>query len=430
MTGLPPFLAAAARLSPSAPAELARLAGLLAQLRLVVPDGQRIGPLWQQAQMLARRLPAAAPEGGGVPILSGFAPLELFRDPARIAALLRGPDALLEGIRAGQGLVVIDGSNEGRPVVGRYIDSLHAALAAAGIPPARTVWVQQNRAIAAPYAEACAARGVAPVRMVVAHSHAAELWARLVLRRGGMNWDFGFAVAHDGARRHRWVCLNYHLRPHRALLVAWLRERPEPGYLSFSVTREVQGRDQARLLVAEAAALDRADPDGARAAVLRLIDAGLHHGSDIDGFDHPRERIYSLPAAEVAQAELFIVTETEMLGPGLLRWTEKTLKAIGSGLPLVVFGNPGVVGALTALGFDMLGDFVDHGYDAEPEPARRFAAARAAVERFLARPPGFTAAELARLRAAAAHNHAVFARVMLRDSLLDPIAAILEAARG
>jgi hypothetical protein len=73
---------------------------------------------------------------------------------------------------------------------------------------------------------------------------------------------------------------------------------------------------------------------------------------------------------------------------------------------------------------------VDHGYDAEPEPARRFAAARDSVARFLARPPGFTPAELARLRAASAHNRAAFDRAVPQDSLVAPIEAIAALARG
>lgn len=420
VAGLPATVAAALR----------RQGEALARFRLDVPPGHRLGPLWHEALQLMKRLPAVAPQEPRRPILAPFAPLGVLGDGAAAAGLLAAPEATLAEIRAGRGLVMVDCANEGRPLIGRHMENLHAAIDGAGVPPGRVLWVQQNRALVPAYEAACAARGRAPMRVVVAHSHAAGLWSRLMLGRARTNWRFGFAVAHDGPRRHRWVCLNYNLRPHRALLVAWLVERPEPGFLSFSATRETHGRSATARLLSGAAELDRADPDGARASVARLLESGLHHGSDIDGFGHPSERIYSLPAGEVAAAELFIVTETEMLGPGLLRWTEKTLKALGSGLPFVVFGNPGVVGALAGLGFDMLGDIVDHGYDSEPEPARRFAAARAAVARFLARPPGFSAPEMARLRDAAAHNRGVFARVLLQDALLDPLDAILAAAQG
>jgi hypothetical protein len=346
---------------------------------------------------------------------------------AAARALLAAPAAALAAVRDGRGLVVFDASNEGRWLQWPHVAHMHAALAEAGLPPGRVVWAQQNRVLAAAYRAACAARGIAPMHVVVAHSHAAGLRRRLVGGQG-VDWRFGFAVAHDGPRPHRWVCLNYNLRPHRALLVAWLRGRPEPGFLSFSTTRQTHARQADAILLAGAAALEPADPDGARAAVAWLLENGLHHGSDLDGFAHPVERVYSLPVPEVAGSELFVVTETEMAGPGLLRWTEKTLKALASGLPFVVFGNAGVVAGLEAMGFDALRDLVDHGYDAEPDPAARFGAARAAVARFLARPPGFTPAEMARLRAAVAHNAAVFAEALPRDALFAPVEEILRLA--
>ncbi|HWT09722.1 MAG TPA: hypothetical protein VN329_11190, partial [Roseomonas sp.] len=144
----------------------------------------------------------------------------------------------------------------------------------------------------------------------------------------------------------------------------------------------------------------------------------------------PQERVFSLPEAEIADAELFIVTETEMAGAGLARWTEKTLKALASGLPFIVFGNQGTIAGLEALGFDLLRDLVDHGYDRLGDPAARFGAARGAVARFLDRPAGFSPAEMARLRDASARNQEVFAREMLRVSMLDPLDAVMGMLRG
>jgi hypothetical protein len=196
------------------------------------------------------------------------------------------------------------------------------------------------------------------------------------------------------------------------------------------VTRETHGRSEDRRLVEGAAALDPADAEGARVAVRRLLEERVHCGSDLDDHAHPSERIYSLPVAEVAASEIFVVTETEMDGRGLVRWTEKTMKALATGLPFVVFGNAGVIAELRALGFDTLDDLVDHAYDAEAEPARRFVAARDALARFLARPPGFTPAEQARLVDAARHNGRVFTERLIEDVMLAPMARILAIAAG
>jgi hypothetical protein len=132
-----------------------------------------------------------------------------------------------------------------------------------------------------------------------------------------------------------------------------------------------------------------------------------------------------VPPAAFRESELYVVTETEMSGPGLRRFTEKTLKAIVAGLPFVVFGNQGTVAALRRTGFDTLDDLVDHArYDDLADPAERLAGAWEAVERFLARPPGFTPAEMERLGAAARHNAAVFQTQLALDWILRPIAEL------
>jgi hypothetical protein len=415
----------------AAVAALARLAQAFGRFRLVMPAGALVGPFMREAMTLLRmdrRGRPVAVDLAAPPILVTYARIHLLQDRAASAGLFPVPESVLAPLRAGRGLVVLDGGGEGGAISPARTANMHAALAVAGIAPGRAVWLQQNRTIAAPFRAECARQGIEPMHVLTAHAHGAGLWQRLMLDEGGPGWRFGFAVAHDRPRRHRWVCLNYALRAHRALLATWLLARPEPGFLSFSVVREAPSDVSIVRLAAHAAVLDPGDPDGARAAVARLLGSGLHLASDLDAFAHRGKRVYSLPVAEVAASELFIVTETEMAGPGLLRWTEKTLKALASGLPFVVFGNAGVIAGLTVLGFDTLGDLVDHGYDSEPDPARRYAAARSAVARFLARPPGFTPAEMARLRAASEHNRAVFAHALLHDALLAPLATILDLA--
>jgi hypothetical protein len=410
----------------------ARLASALDRAQLVAPDALRLGPTVREALHVLGRAPRVASrpqDPARVPILAPFAKLGLFQDIDTAAALLDAPPEVLDALRAGRGLVMIDSGNEGRALNPQHLATLHGLFERHGIPAGRVVWVQQNRSLAERYAAHCAQHGLAPMRIETAHSHAAGLWRRLVQRRGeATHWRLGFAARSGPERRHRWVCLNYKLRPARALVVARLLGSGAPGYLSFSVTRQTPGRRTDRQLLDGAAALWPQDPDGARAEVAGLLAGAVHHGSDLDGFAHPAERIYSLPVEAVAAAELFVVTETEMEGPGLQRLTEKTLKALGSGLPFVVFGNAGVIGGLRDLGFDVFDDLLDHGYDALADPAARFAAAEAATMRFLARPPGFTPGEQARLLAAAAQNEAVFRSRLIEDALLEPMARILALA--
>lgn len=423
-------------LSPDHPAwPLAAPLALLARHDVTTPPGLAPGPLIAALRSMA---PAGARTAGASPILAPFTRLETLRDAAATAALVAGaPAATLARLRAGEGLVVFDCANEGRVFRPEQARAMHEALAAAGISPGRAAWLQQNRVLGDAYRAFCTGQGLAPMHAITAHSHAFALWRRLFAAELHPRqpeppalWPFGFALAAEAPRRHRWICLNYAVRPHRAALAAWLLGRPEPGHLSFAMRRLKQDEEGGLDRLAEDARwLARVEP-GLEAALARLLAEGLDRPGETDAFGHPSWRVHSLPVAEVAAAELFIVTETEMAWPALHRWTEKTLKALATGLPFVVFGNHGTIAGLAELGFDLLGDMVDHGYDAEPAPDRRFAAALRSVARFLARPPGFTPAEAARLRLAAEHNREVFARQVLRAAALDPLTAILAAARA
>lgn len=403
--------------SESNAALAARLAAL-ARCSLVAPQDLGLGHFFRTLQPLPPPHGELRPDA---PVVAapGFLLSLLNRPEEATPRLLNLAPAVLDRLRAGDGIVVFDGASEGRPMVAAHALSLHGALAHAGIPPDRAAWLQQNRELAGPYATFCARRGWVPMRILTADSYGLALWERLFGRRRSP-WGWGFALA-EAPRRHRWVCLNYMLRPHRALLALWLMARPEPGLLSLSTRRETLTADRRTYFLESVERLEA----GSTARVAALLDSGLHLGGDTDGFAHPQERVMSLPVAEVAAAELFIVTETEMAVPGLARWTEKTLKALATGLPLIVFGNRHTVSGLEALGFDLLRDLVDHAYDSEDDPARRYALARDSVARFLARPPGFTATEMDRLRSASEHNRSVFAREILRVSALEPLDAVL-----
>lgn|GEM_PF-5557835 len=343
-------------------------------------------------------------------------------------AVVEFPAAELAALRAGApGLLVFDMSTEGPAFAPRFGTALHGALAQCGLPAERAALLIQNACFAADYRAWAAEAGHAPVAVIAANAYAPGMWLRMTQAEppGDSPYRLGFALEQDGPRRHRYVCLNFILRAARAMLVAWLLERPERGFISFSVPRETPYREDPEEFPRTLRRLSMPEHYEAHLArVTRLLEAGTHFASDADHFARPSQRVYSLPVEEVAQAELFIVTETEISGPNLQRYTEKTFKALVSGLPLIVFGCCHTIAALRALGFDLHEDLVDQGYDAEEDPQRRFAAALGAVERFLARPPGFTQAEMARLRGAAAHNRRVFETTLPRAMVQEPLARL------
>jgi hypothetical protein len=256
--------------------------------------------------------------------------------------------------------------------------------------------------------------------VLAAHAHLTEYFARLFLAPTdaprAVNHRFGFALDGPAVRPSRVVCLNYHLRPARALVVARLLRRGVPGRISFSAVRfrNPTRRDAFWRGLEE---LSRPGEFASnRALVTPLLDQGLELEIDVGAFERANSGVFMVPLAAFRESELYVVTETEMSGPGLRRFTEKTLKAIVAGLPFVVFGNQGTVAALRRTGFDTLDDLAD--------PAERLACAWEAVERFLARPPGFTPAEMGRLDAAARHNAAVFQTQLALDWILRPIAEL------
>lgn len=414
--------------APYLPPALAERLAAMARCDITAPKVVGLGPLFRLMPPLSSA--PGQPGADAVPIAAPLTWLGHMKRPDEaVCQLLDLPAGVLDRLRGGEGVVAFDGAAEGRAFAPAHAEVLHAALDAAGIAPARATWLQQNCRQQAAYDAFCAARGLERLCVVTADSFAFGLWDRLVGRKP-RGWRWGFALANEGVRRYRWVCLNYQLRPHRAAIALWLMDQAKPGHLSLSTRRDPFNTPWRKHFLDAVARLSPEAPEAAAARAEALIESGLHIGGDTDAFTHPQERIYSLPEDEVAASELFVVTETEMAGPGLARWTEKTLKALASGLPFIVFGNQGTIAGLEALGFDLLRDFVDQGYDAQVRPAARFAEARQAVARFLERPPGFSPAEMRRLRDASANNRTVFATEMLRFSMLDPLDALLGAMQA
>lgn len=329
----------------------------------------------------------------------------------------------LEGLRNGKYLLVLDFSHEGK-AFDAQLGELHRDLHERGVPSTSVLLLSQNTALHADCRSRLVA-GTEPVRAAYAHTHAARYWAMIALEHNHeqrADLTIGFAVGPQ-ERKYRYLCMNYHLRPSRAIVVARLLGRPEPGWLSFSAERFRTNQDtdrQAFLRQVRALSLT------GETEVQALIEGGLHLETDTRDFKKAGDGVYRMPAEGFATSELYIVTETEMASPALMRYTEKTLKAIIAGIPFVVFGNYGTVRALREIGFDTLDDLVDHHYDEIADPAQRFAAAWAQVERFLARPPGFTRHELDRLRAAAGHNGPVFECRLPIFCILDPLVSIME----
>lgn len=353
--------------------------------------------------------------------------------PIALASMLgRLPECAWEHLRSGRARLILDWSHEGRPVAAGLL-GLGRILASCGIRPMTAILLTQNQSLRHFYCHRLP-EGSEPISIVVTHSLLSQYWARLFLQHRvneRQDHEIGFAVLGDTMRRYRYICLNYHLRPARALVVSRLLQRAEPGWISFDTNRlrRDSSSKQSRFYQT-LRQLSLPDEYNRNESMVRdLLDRGLHIQSDIESFERPNQGVFQMPAAAFRDSELYIVTETEMSNRNLRRLTEKTLKAIVAGIPFVVFGNPGTISTLSEIGFDTLEDFIDHSYDEIEEPARRVAAAWRAVEKFLARPPGFTGEEMQRLRAAANHNRTVFELQLPVLWILRPLTEIAARAR-
>ena len=82
------------------------------------------------------------------------------------------------------------------------------------------------------------------------------------------------------------------------------------------------------------------------------------------------------------ETNLSIVTETG-IDEGIERITEKTVKALCHGHPLVIVGHENSVRIAKSLGFSLMDDFIDHSYDSINEPISRIHCAIGSAKEFL-----------------------------------------------
>ncbi|MEM9223565.1 MAG: hypothetical protein AAGB11_14370 [Pseudomonadota bacterium] len=317
----------------------------------------------------------------------------------------------------GRALLVLDWSHEGRPTF--WTSNIRKILHGFGVPPQNTVILTQNIAPPDPPIP-----GQPDINIVNAHSFIPGIWRLFFgerVRKNEFDAPFGFAAEAPAERSHHYVCMNYEATAARAFLAALLIRQEEPGFLSFRKDQFKRNMPASRAFADE---LNDVAGFGLHPNPIGLVNDFIavqrHHKIDAD-YGTPKELFAFLPTDALSTSTLNIVTEKEMAQPDQQRFAEKTLKAIVAGLPFVVFGNHGTIRILTDSGFDVLDDLVDHSYDEASGPFQRFSAAYEEVARYLARPPGFSAEEHARIKAAAAHNRKVFEGPLFDQWVLSPI---------
>ena len=104
---------------------------------------------------------------------------------------------------------------------------------------------------------------------------------------------------------------------------------------------------------------------------VRLLDEELNYWNSMrHSLPLSEKKLHGIRLAiglpQLSDSYLHLVTETTVI-PGVFI-TEKTWKPVASGVPFLMFGNPGTMSFLKTLGVDTYDDVVDHAYyDNEPD---------------------------------------------------------------
>ncbi len=174
--------------------------------------------------------------------------------------------------------------------------------------------------------------------------------------------------------RRRVLCLNSSARAHRYALVYLLAHHPRREEV-FVTLQKGNYAKFARDKVAGAMGMfdnNRDVPD------FETLEAAVH-GADLDesevAFQSAGQFAKSVEAHLYERTLTSAVTETEMSAGRQRRFTEKSIKPLMMGQPIVVFGNPRTLPLLKELGLDVFDDWLDGSYDAIVDPGDRFVAA-------------------------------------------------------
>ena len=163
------------------------------------------------------------------------------------------------------------------------------------------------------------------------------------------------------------LCMNNTPRIHRVLALKTLRDNLPAGSFRGTLVMLASPKisNATQTIEREAAAWKLDVPlDALLDDILGWADTGTDRNM-VNLVDSIDTHLY-------ADTFFSLVTETEMRRPDMRRYTEKSLKPLVMGHPVVILGNMSVVRQLEELGFDLLRDEIDHSYDDEPHPIRRF----------------------------------------------------------
>ena len=316
------------------------------------------------------------------------------------------PAAALERVRSGKARVVFDASGEGHPHTPALAAALHAHLERLGAPPARAIYISQDRTWKADYAGHCRTAGLGRPMSVLVYDFWIKRFFAPLEEAGPRLFEKrlrGFRARPPG-RKRRFVSLNWTARPAKVFLLLRLMKEGlwERGYISFGGFEQLGAAGKGGLPQLNKAMRSLAGFEDLYAELLpwlkRLDRKGrVQFGEAQADPDGGSMLAGDAPLAEYGQSWFSVVAESEM-SDRPVRITEKPFKPLVNFHPVLLAGNPGALRLIRSLGFETFPEFVDEAYDDEPDPRARFER----VWREMVRLCRMEEPELARLEAAIA----------------------------
>jgi len=300
------------------------------------------------------------------------------------------PEPLVARIRQGSAGILLDSSLEGVPHKPDVTAALHGLLERWRVPPARCVFLTQDRQYDANYRAHCEAIGLEPVA-VLTHDY----WMWDALNRYAESGEEAYAErlaafrARPFRRERTFVSLNRTPRPTKILFLLRLLEDGlwSRGFISFGGFRTgPTGPGKPRPTPEH---LTTSLPGFADlvAQLAPQLDTLAGYGRVLFGLERHGWRRLELGDSglaahfeEMDRSWFTAVTETEMRAAPS-RITEKVLKPLVNFHPLVLFGNPGGLAMIRDYGFATFDPLIDESYDRELDPRRRFDLAYAELVR-------------------------------------------------
>ncbi len=324
-------------------------------------------------------------------------------------------------LRAGAALV-LDSSREGRRFDPDQAAGLQQALLDAGGCPDRCLVLTQNIELGSSWsAWASQGEGRRPVRVRVLHAFLHALARRV---QGSPGSDRPAALSWPGAEAdRRFLCLNRRPAAHRLVTLGHLALTGAlPRGLVSALRPPREDGVPPRWEVSHPACL---------AAFRRLVPSLPLTLPETPG----RSPITEWEESWYRDTAFSLVTESDFITPGVRRFTEKSLKPLMAGHPMLLVAAKGTLALLRDLGFRSFAPHIDEEYDALNDPSARMTAVLAEFDRLMALPATGLRALIEALRPVLEHNMAWFrgglaARLDAEDRELHALIAGMTAARN